>query len=149
MAISEIGLRLGRLRGVGLGAGIKLIPPFFSNYELEDSIKTEALQATYSTRTEEDIRAAIIKQARNYDIVLTPKQVHVTRAGGVRQWQFSTSKPITAFLSICPATRPRSISSFVEEQRRVLRSALQVFAKTSKQQKGTSQAFLRRIQETE
>ncbi|HLM80771.1 MAG TPA: hypothetical protein VK302_09065 [Terriglobales bacterium] len=63
-------------------AGIKIIPPFFSNYELEDSIKTEALQATYSTRTEEDIRAAIIKQARNYDIVLTPQQVQVTRAGG-------------------------------------------------------------------
>ena len=62
--------------------GIKIIPPFFSNYELEDTIKTEALQATYSTRTEDDIRAAIIKQARNYDIMLTPKQVQVTRAGG-------------------------------------------------------------------
>ena len=61
--------------------GIKIIPPFFSNYELEDSIKTEALQATYSTRTEDDIRETIIKQARNYDIALTPKQVHVSRAG--------------------------------------------------------------------
>jgi hypothetical protein len=62
--------------------GIKVIPPYFSNYELEDSIKTEALQATYSTRTEDDVREAIIKQARNYDIALTPKQVHVTRVGG-------------------------------------------------------------------
>ena len=61
--------------------GIKIIPPFFSNYELEDSIKTEALQSTYSTRTEDDIRDAIIKQARNYDIALTPKQVHVSRVG--------------------------------------------------------------------
>jgi len=60
-------------------AGIKVIPPFFANYELEDSIKTEALQATYSTRTEDDVREAIIKQARNYDIALTPKQVHVSR----------------------------------------------------------------------
>jgi hypothetical protein len=62
--------------------GIKLIPPFFSNYELEDSIKTEALQATYTTRTEDDVREAVIKQARNYDIALTPKQVHVSRIGG-------------------------------------------------------------------
>ena len=62
-------------------AGIKIVPPFFANYELEDSIKSEALQATYSTRTEEDIRAAIIKQARNYDIPLTPKQVQVSRSG--------------------------------------------------------------------
>ncbi|MGA2335289.1 MAG: hypothetical protein WA383_13405 [Terriglobales bacterium] len=79
-------------------AGIKIIPPFFSNYELEDSIKTEALQATYSTRTEEDIRAAIIKQARNYDIMLTPKQVQVTRAGsfgnGVLNIEADYSVPI-------------------------------------------------------
>lgn len=45
-------------------------------------MKTEATQSTYSTRTEEDIRASIIKVARNYDIALTPKQVHVTRTGG-------------------------------------------------------------------
>lgn len=63
-------------------AGIKIVPPFFSNYELEDAIKTEALQSTYSTRTEDDVREAIIKQARNYDIALTPKQVHVSRVGG-------------------------------------------------------------------
>jgi len=63
-------------------AGIKIIPPYFSNYQLEDSIKSEALQSTYSTRTEEDIRNAVIKQARNLDITLTPQQVHVSRSGG-------------------------------------------------------------------
>jgi hypothetical protein len=66
---------------VGL-VGVKLIPPYFSNYELEDEIKTEALQATYSMRTEDDIRDAIIKHARNYDIALTPKQVRISRTGG-------------------------------------------------------------------
>jgi hypothetical protein len=63
--------------------GLKLIPPFFSNYELEDAIKTESVQATYSTRSEEDIRETIIKEARNYDIALTPKQVTVSRVGGL------------------------------------------------------------------
>src|SRR5258708_39710916 len=62
--------------------GIKIIPPFFSNYELEDEIKTEALQATYSTRSEDDIREAVIKHARNYDIALTPRQEHISRVGG-------------------------------------------------------------------
>jgi hypothetical protein len=62
--------------------GVKIIPPYFSNYELEDAIKTEALQSTYSTRTEDDIRDSVIKHARNYDIALTPKQVRVTRVGG-------------------------------------------------------------------
>jgi hypothetical protein len=68
--------------GVLALVGIKVIPPFFSNYELEDEIKTEALQATYSTRSEDDIREAVIKHARNYDIALTPKQVHISRLGG-------------------------------------------------------------------
>jgi hypothetical protein len=66
-------------------AGFTVVPPFFANYELEDAIKAEATQSTYSTRSEEDIRAAIIKQARNYDISLTPKQVHVQRQGGFGQ----------------------------------------------------------------
>ena len=62
--------------------GIKVVPPYFANYELEDAIKTEALQATYSTRSEDDVRDAVIKHARNYDIALTAKQVHVLRVGG-------------------------------------------------------------------
>ncbi len=67
---------------VALGlVGLKIIPPYFANYELEDAIKTEALQSTYSTRSEEDIRATIIKEAHNYDIPLTPKQVQITRVG--------------------------------------------------------------------
>lgn len=66
--------------GLGL-VGIKVIPPFFANYQFEDAIKTEATQSTYSTRSEDDVRESIIKQARSYDIPLTPKQVHVTRVG--------------------------------------------------------------------
>jgi hypothetical protein len=61
----------------------KLFPPYFSNYELEDAIKTEAVQSTYTTRSEEDIRDTVIKRARKYDIELTPKQVHVVRNGGI------------------------------------------------------------------
>jgi len=59
----------------------KMIPPYFSNYEFEDAIKNEAVQSTYSTRTEDDIRDTILKKAHEYDIPLTTKQVHVTRTG--------------------------------------------------------------------
>lgn len=69
--------------GVLVLVGVKVIPPYFANYELEDTIRTEALQATYSTRTEDDIRNAVIKEARKYEIPLTPKQVHITRTGGI------------------------------------------------------------------
>jgi hypothetical protein len=81
MATLKLLLVFALLAAVGLVA-IKVIPPFFSNYEFEDSIKNEALQSTYSTRSEDDIRESIIKQARDYDIVLTPKQVKVSRSGG-------------------------------------------------------------------
>ena len=61
--------------------GIKVLPAYFSNYEFEDAIKNEAVQATYTARTEDDIRDSILKRAREYDIPLTAKQVHVSRTG--------------------------------------------------------------------
>ena len=61
--------------------GFKVVPVYFANYQFEDAIKNEALQSTYSTRSEDDIRESVIKQARSYDIPLTPKQVRVTRVG--------------------------------------------------------------------
>ena len=60
---------------------MKLIPPYFSNYEFEDFIKNEALQSTYGSRSENDIRDSVIKHARDYDIELTAAQVKVTRSG--------------------------------------------------------------------
>jgi len=80
MTTLKLILGLAIFASVGLVA-IKVIPPFFSNYEFEDSIKNEALQSTYSTRTEDDIRDSVIKHARDYDIVLSPKQVKVSRSG--------------------------------------------------------------------
>jgi hypothetical protein len=68
--------------GLVILVGIKVIPPYFSNYEFEDAIKAEALNSTYTTRSEEEIRDAVIKQAHSYDIELTAKQCHVTRTGG-------------------------------------------------------------------
>lgn len=62
--------------------GIKIVPVYFSNYEFEDFIKEEALHSTYSTRSEEDVRESVIKHARDFDISLTAKQVHVSRTGG-------------------------------------------------------------------
>jgi len=82
MATLKLIFVLGVLAALVL-VGARVIPPYFSNYEFEDSIKTEAVQATYTTRTEDDIREAVIKAARKYDIALTPKQVHVSRSGTI------------------------------------------------------------------
>jgi len=63
-------------------AGIKVVPPCFANYQFEDSLKEEALQSTYTSRSEEDIRKTVLKHAREYDIPLQPQQVKVSRVGG-------------------------------------------------------------------
>jgi len=75
-------LTLGVLVGLAV-VGIKVIPPCYANYEFEDSIKNDALQATYTSRSADDIRATVIKHAQEYDITLTPAQVHVVRNGGM------------------------------------------------------------------
>ncbi|MFZ3343110.1 MAG: hypothetical protein WA609_02845 [Terriglobales bacterium] len=62
--------------------GLKVIPPCYSNYEFEDALKDDALQATYSNRSVDDVRILVIKHARDYDIPLTPQQVHIVRTGG-------------------------------------------------------------------
>jgi hypothetical protein len=61
--------------------GIKTVPVYFSNYQFEDFIKEEALHSTYGTQSEDDIRAAVIKHAHDFDISLTPAQVRVSRTG--------------------------------------------------------------------
>jgi hypothetical protein len=61
--------------------GIAVIPPYFANYQFEDMLKNEALAATYSARSEEDIKGVILKKAKDLDIPLTEKQLKVSRTG--------------------------------------------------------------------
>jgi hypothetical protein len=64
-----------------IAVGVKVIPVYFNNYQFEDAIKSEALQSTYTSRSVDDIRDAVIKKAHDCDIPLTAKQVHVSRTG--------------------------------------------------------------------
>ncbi|MBZ5598284.1 MAG: hypothetical protein LAN83_08175 [Acidobacteriia bacterium] len=59
----------------------ELIPPFFSNYEFEDVIKSEATLATYSTKPEDAIRDTIFKKAQDLEIPLTKEDIKVKRTG--------------------------------------------------------------------
>ncbi len=58
MATLKLIFGLALVAALGL-VGFKVIPPYFANYELEDAIKTESVQAMYSTRVV-DIRIANI-----------------------------------------------------------------------------------------
>jgi hypothetical protein len=59
----------------------ELIPPFFSNYEFEDVIKSEATLATYSTKPEDAIRDTIFKKAQDLEIPVTKEDIKVKRTG--------------------------------------------------------------------
>jgi hypothetical protein len=80
MATLKLLLAVGVLVAVAF-LGIKTIPVYFSNYQFEDFIKEEALHSSYSSRSEDDIRDAVIKHAHDFDISLTPQQVRVSRTG--------------------------------------------------------------------
>jgi hypothetical protein len=61
---------------------IKLVPPYFSNYQLQDGIQNIALIASYNPITEEEILHNVISRASSVGIDLTPKQVTVHKGAG-------------------------------------------------------------------
>ncbi|HEX6805099.1 MAG TPA: hypothetical protein VF133_15575 [Terriglobales bacterium] len=65
----------------GLYASIKIVPPYFENYQFQDAIKDEAVRDSYSPKSEDEIRDTIVKKAQEFDIPLAPENVHVTRQG--------------------------------------------------------------------
>jgi hypothetical protein len=75
---------------VGIGAivaviiiGIQILPPYLNNYQFQDALNNEALAATYSNKTEDDIRDIAYKAAKENDIPIKPEQIKVIRSGGV------------------------------------------------------------------
>jgi hypothetical protein len=59
----------------------ELAPPYFSNYQFEDAIKTEAQMDTYSTKSEDAIRDTIFKKAQDLDIPIAREAIKVQRVG--------------------------------------------------------------------
>jgi hypothetical protein len=60
-----------------------LAPPFFSNYQFEDALKTESQMSTYTTKTEDVIRDEVFKKAQDLDVPVTKEQIKVVRNGVV------------------------------------------------------------------
>ena len=69
----------------GAYVGYLLIPPYFANYQLQDYIESETRLQTYTTKSEQDIKDGVVKQARNLDIPLAPEAVTVQRGAGELQ----------------------------------------------------------------
>lgn len=80
--------------------GFVLVPPYFANYQFEDFIKTEALQSTYTTKSEDAIRDTVLKKAQELDIPLTKDQIKVTRIGTQSNGSISIVAPYTVHVGI-------------------------------------------------
>jgi len=61
---------------------LRLLPPYISNYQLQDSIQDLALIASYSPMSEEDILQQVISRAGGYGIELPAKQVTIHKGNG-------------------------------------------------------------------
>jgi hypothetical protein len=77
-----------------------LIPPYFSNYEFEDAIKSEAQMSTYSTKTEEDIRNTVFKKAQDLEIPITKDDIKVQRSGNQGTGTVSIQVAYTVHVSL-------------------------------------------------
>jgi len=62
--------------GATIFVGVKVMPPYFANYQFEDAVKSEARFALsgYPRKTEDDIRNDIWKKAQELDIPLAKKE---------------------------------------------------------------------------
>ena len=81
-------------------AGVALIPPYWDNYQFEDAIKTEALMATNSTKTEDAIRETVYKRARDFDIPLEKEKIKVQHVGGNGSGSVTIEAPYTVTVNI-------------------------------------------------
>jgi hypothetical protein len=58
-----------------------LIPPYFANYQFEDQIKNTAMGGTYSTKSDDELREIVLKDAKDLEIPVTKNQIRVSRIG--------------------------------------------------------------------
>jgi hypothetical protein len=67
---------------MGVYVGAQIIPPYFANYQFQDSIETEAKLGTYSTKSEDAIRDNVFKRAQELEIPVAKDQIQVQRNNG-------------------------------------------------------------------
>ncbi len=92
-----------------------LIPPYYNNYSFEDELDNEARAAVYSPQmTEDDVKNALAKKAKDLDIPLTADDIHVEKTNGNisiwAEYTISVQTPVkTIDLKFSPATKDKRI----------------------------------------
>lgn len=62
-------------------SGFKLVPPYIDNFQLLDSMKTEARFAAVNRKSPDDVREAIYKKIRELEIPAKLNDIRVDQVG--------------------------------------------------------------------
>jgi len=68
--------------GSGVYTGIKVIPVLVNNFQFQDAIQSTARLATVNRQSNDDVRAAVIKEAKEQEIPIQPSDIHVKGDNG-------------------------------------------------------------------
>ncbi|HVA16530.1 MAG TPA: DUF4845 domain-containing protein [Candidatus Dormibacteraeota bacterium] len=68
--------------GSGIFCAIKMVPPYFANYQLEDSMRQMAAYASAYRKQDDDIRADVEKKAKELGIPADSKNIQVSDVSG-------------------------------------------------------------------
>jgi hypothetical protein len=85
---------------VAIVIGVSFIPPFWANYQFEDAIKTEALMATNSTKSEDAIRDSVFKRAQDFGVPLDKEKIKVQHIGQNGTGSVTIEAPYTVTVNI-------------------------------------------------
>ena len=67
----------------GFYVAFKVAPPFFNNLQFEDALGEEARLGAYAiAKSDEDVRASVMKKAQEYDIPITADKINIVRGTG-------------------------------------------------------------------
>jgi hypothetical protein len=85
---------------VAIFVSVALVPPYWANYQFEDAIKTEALMATNSTKTEDAIRDSVYKRAQDFGVPLEKEKIKVTHLGANGSGSVTIEAPYSVTVNI-------------------------------------------------
>lgn len=74
--------------------GVEIVPPYFANYQLQDSIETEARFAAGNNKTQQDILSDVMWKIKDLGIPAQAKDVHVSMVQDVVTISINYSVPI-------------------------------------------------------
>jgi predicted membrane protein len=79
---------------------VELIPPYYTNYQLQDAVRSEALYSTNNNQTEDDIRNSVFRTAQRLEIPVTLENIKVHREGINGSGSVSISVPYDVHVSL-------------------------------------------------